>query len=164
MGQFASRLWRVVNKFKGVNSTLLEFPTVDLTGKWIIVSGGNNGLGFEAAKFFAKSGANLILACREAPSYETPTEKAVEECQAIAAGNGHNPTIEWWRLDMDKISSVEAFGKRWLDTGRPLDVLCNNAGMTARRKLANPISDDGFELVHQVIYLCFSNNKAVMKG
>jgi len=36
----------------------------DLTGKIIIVAGGNSGLGFESVKAFAKKGAEVILACR----------------------------------------------------------------------------------------------------
>ena len=36
----------------------------DLTGKVIIVTGGNSGLGYESVKAFARNGANVILACR----------------------------------------------------------------------------------------------------
>ena len=36
----------------------------DLTGKVIIVTGGNSGLGYESVKAFAEKGAEIILACR----------------------------------------------------------------------------------------------------
>jgi NAD(P)-dependent dehydrogenase (short-subunit alcohol dehydrogenase family) len=36
----------------------------DLTGKVIIVTGSNSGIGFEAAQEFARKGAHTILACR----------------------------------------------------------------------------------------------------
>ena len=36
----------------------------DLTGKVIIVTGGNSGLGYESVKAFAKNGAEVILASR----------------------------------------------------------------------------------------------------
>lgn len=36
----------------------------DLTGKVIIVTGGNSGLGYESVRAFADKGANVIMACR----------------------------------------------------------------------------------------------------
>ena len=36
----------------------------DLTGKVIIVTGGNSGVGFEAVKEFARKGAKTIMASR----------------------------------------------------------------------------------------------------
>jgi NAD(P)-dependent dehydrogenase (short-subunit alcohol dehydrogenase family) len=102
---------------------------VDLTGKWIVISGSNNGIGREAALQFAAWGGNLILACRDPPPRETHPTKVVEECKEKAKEAGHtDTTIEWWELDCAKLGSVEAFAKRWLDTGRALDILCNNAG------------------------------------
>src|ERR1700753_3803580 len=49
--------------------------TTDLSGKIVMVTGSNNGLGFEAAKHFASMNPErLILACRN----ETKGIKAVE--------------------------------------------------------------------------------------
>ena len=36
----------------------------DLTGKVMIVTGANSGLGYEIAKEFARRGAQTVLACR----------------------------------------------------------------------------------------------------
>jgi len=61
------RLYDLVQAVRGTNTTFLtdqHVPGADLRGKWIIISGSNNGVGFEAAKPFAAWGANLILACR----------------------------------------------------------------------------------------------------
>jgi len=49
-------------RMKTINWTLKNIP--DLSGKTILVTGGNSGLGFEAVKAFAGKGAHVILACR----------------------------------------------------------------------------------------------------
>ena len=37
----------------------------DLSGKTIVVTGGNSGLGYEAALQFARKRAHVVLACRD---------------------------------------------------------------------------------------------------
>lgn len=150
-------LWRHYKGHQGTNSKKLtrdDVPFKDLTGKWVIISGSNNGIGREAALFFAQCGANIILACRNPPPHEKHPYTVVEECKAAArAASNEKSTIEWWDIDMTKLSTVDAFAKRWLDTGRPLDILCNNAGMGGNPGgLAGTVlkTEDGFEFVHQV--------------
>ncbi|KJX95935.1 hypothetical protein TI39_contig853g00002 [Zymoseptoria brevis] len=129
-------------------------PGCDLTNKWIIISGSNNGIGRDAALSFAKWGANLILACRDPPPHETHPTAVVEECLKVAKEAGHVSEIEWWELDNADLKSVESFAKRWLDTGRGLDVLCNNAGMGGSPGGSDAfLTKDGFEIVHQVNFL-----------
>ena len=49
----------------------LSFQNVDLSGKVVIVTGGNAGIGYETAKAIAFMGARVIIACRT-------EEKAIE--------------------------------------------------------------------------------------
>ncbi|KAF7542392.1 hypothetical protein G7Z17_g11616 [Cylindrodendrum hubeiense] len=146
--------WRLTNALKGTNNTLLtskEVPDADLTGKWILITGGNNGIGFEAAKTFAKWGANIVLACREPPESETHPSTAEEECRSIAKSAGHSSTIEWWKVDLTDLRSIADISQRWLDTQRPLDILCNNAGVSATPPSGKTIyTKDGFEFSHQM--------------
>lgn len=138
---------------KGTNATILtsiEVPEKDLTGKWIIITGANNGIGFEAAKTFAKWGANLILACREPPEWETHPSVAEKECNALAESAGHASIIEWWKLDLTDLGSIDRFATKWVDTNRPLHILCNNAGVTATPGAETIYTKDGFEYTHQV--------------
>ncbi|KAK2592801.1 hypothetical protein QQS21_009505 [Conoideocrella luteorostrata] len=150
-----TNLWRQWKAYEGTNSKKLtekDVPVKDLTGKWVIISGANNGIGAQAALFFAKCGANLVLACRVCPSEKHP-DAVVAECKAIARAAGREKsTIEWWPIDMSQLRTVETFAKRWLDTGRPLDILCNNAGMGGNPGGLSSImkTEDGFEFVHQV--------------
>jgi NAD(P)-dependent dehydrogenase (short-subunit alcohol dehydrogenase family) len=148
---FFSRLYDLFQALRGANSTFLtdqHVPAADLRGKWIIITGSNNGIGFEAAKSFAAWGANLILACREPPAWELHPTAALKECKDRAEAHGYLSTIEWWELDMADLSSVEAFCRRWLESDRALDILCNNAGVAATSKTR--MTKDGFQLVHQV--------------
>jgi NADP-dependent 3-hydroxy acid dehydrogenase YdfG len=125
-----SRSWILGQNQKGTNRKKEVLPAVDLTGKWIIVSGSNNGIGREAVLQFAAWGANLVLACRAStPAWETQPGTVVQECRERAKEAGHADTeIEWWELDCASLESVEDFAIRWLKTERSLDVLCNNAG------------------------------------
>ncbi|KAL4761129.1 uncharacterized protein BDW70DRAFT_150282 [Aspergillus foveolatus] len=146
--------WYGWNALRGGNPAFLapdQVPVPDLSGKWIIITGSNNGIGFEAAKAFASAGANLILGCREPAAWEVHPATAAEECQALARTKGHTESvIEWWKIDMADLSTVDAFAQRWLDTGRALDILCNNAGMGPTGSKKPILTTDGLEMLHQV--------------
>lgn len=140
---------------KGAKRTHTSVPDVDLSHKWVIISGANSGIGREAAIQFAKWGANIVLACRHPPPKEIHPDIVVEECLNAARKAGKVDTmIEWWELDCSKLSSVEAFAKRWLNTGRTLDILCNNAGIGSSPGGSTVFkTQDGFEIIHQVNFL-----------
>jgi NAD(P)-dependent dehydrogenase (short-subunit alcohol dehydrogenase family) len=136
---------------RGTSGSHITIPNADLRGKWVIITGGNNGIGREAAIRFASYGANVILGCREPPPHEKHPDVTVVDCRAAAEAAGHiSSTIEWWHCDMADLATVEAFANRWLATGHALDILANNAGMsrTSSGKLTK--TTDGFEIVHQV--------------
>ena len=42
----------------------LSYPSVDLSGRVAVVTGGNAGIGYETAKALAAMGAHTIIACR----------------------------------------------------------------------------------------------------
>ncbi|MBE0653949.1 MAG: SDR family NAD(P)-dependent oxidoreductase [Bacteroidales bacterium] len=106
----------------------------DLTGKVIIVTGGNSGLGFESVKAFAKMGAKVILASRS-------LEKGEAAKQKIRKGNP-KAKIKVFTLDLGDLESIKKFASSFLNSHTRLDVLLNNAGimMTPYFK-----TKDGFE-------------------
>lgn len=144
--------WTHLQSWKGRDTSFQVLPAVDLTGKWIIISGSNNGIGREAALQFAAWGGNLILACRDPPAKEIHPTVVVQECKDAAQKAGKKIEVEWWEWDGGNFASVEAFCARWLKTGRPLDILCNNAGIGSTPGGTNKVlkSVDGFEVLHQV--------------
>ena len=42
----------------------LSYPSVDLSSKVAVVTGGNTGIGYETAKALAEMGAHTFIACR----------------------------------------------------------------------------------------------------
>lgn len=107
----------------------------DLSGRTIVVTGGNSGIGYEAAKQLARKGARVVLACRNLQKAEA----------AITTMRSEDPTttLEAMALDLASLASVRAFAQAFLANRRELHVLCNNAGVMALpyRKTA-----DGFEM------------------
>jgi NAD(P)-dependent dehydrogenase (short-subunit alcohol dehydrogenase family) len=119
---------------------------MDLQGKNVLLSGGNSGIGLEAAYTFAKWGAKVILACRDPPPHETHPEKAIELMLEKSEGEIKREQLEWWEVDYSSLDSVEALGKRWMDSGMVLDYLCNNAGLSSLKHIT---TKDGYELTSE---------------
>ena len=149
-----SPLWTNWQSLKGTHFRNLTVKPTDLQGRRIILTGGNNGIGLEAAVQFAAWGAHVVLGCRpNPPRTEVSPDDAVKRCLDAARKAGHSKVqIEHWECDMASLESVNKFAQRYLATGHPLDILCNNAGMTSG--FGKPvITNDGFEIVHQVNFL-----------
>lgn len=91
----------------------------DLTGKVIIVTGGNSGLGYEAVKALAQKGAEVIMASRSVEKGETAKK---------AMGNVKGK-IAVMPLDLQDFASIEKFAQDFKAKYNRLDVLLNNAGI-----------------------------------
>jgi NAD(P)-dependent dehydrogenase (short-subunit alcohol dehydrogenase family) len=107
----------------------------NLSGKQIVVTGGNSGIGFEAAREFARAQAYVVLACRD-------LDKArVAAAKIITAFPG--ATLDVMELDLASLKSIRRFAGSLRARHSKLHVLCNNAGVMAipRRRTA-----DGFEM------------------
>lgn len=98
-----------MQSLKCCNGTTLTIPAADMTGKWILISGGNSGIGREAALQLAKLGANIIIACRPNPPPREPHPTAVvdELKHAAKAAGKLDSQFENWEVDMASISSVQ---------------------------------------------------------
>ena len=107
----------------------------DARGRVAIVTGGNGGIGLEAARMLAQKGARVLLACRS----REKTEAALAELRSSVPGG----EFESRPLDLADLASVRAFASAFLDAHSRLDLLVNNAGVMAipRRETA-----DGFEM------------------
>jgi NAD(P)-dependent dehydrogenase (short-subunit alcohol dehydrogenase family) len=99
----------------------------DQTGRTVIVTGANSGIGRAAATALAEKGARVVLAVRN-------TDKG----NAAAADMSGETEVR--QLDLASLASVRAFADAWEG---PIDLLINNAGI-----MVPPYShtEDGFEM------------------
>ena len=93
----------------------------DQSGKTIIVTGANAGIGYETALALYQAGAHVILACRSHEKAEETLNKIKEQ-----AGKG---SLETGILDLSSLASVKHFAEDFLQNHQQLDVLINNAGV-----------------------------------
>ena len=113
----------------------------DLTGRTIIITGANTGVGFEAAvKLVACGAQKVILAVRTLSKGEDAARKIIER-------TGRKGVVEVWELDMLDYSSVKAFAKRAETQLDRLDTAILNAGVV---KLRFQSSKYGWEETMQV--------------
>ena len=87
----------------------------DQSGKTVIVTGANSGLGEVTARELARIGAHVVLACRNTEAGEK-------------AAAGMSGDVEVRKLDLADLDSVRAFAET---TSGPVDILINNAGVMA---------------------------------
>ncbi len=106
-----------------------------LTGKTILVTGANSGIGYRSALEFARHGAHVLLGCRSAEKGKSALDRLMGE-----VGNAKAETA---MLDMASLPSIRQFASAFLARNTPLDVLVNNAGVMALPKRETTV--DGFE-------------------
>jgi NAD(P)-dependent dehydrogenase (short-subunit alcohol dehydrogenase family) len=103
--------------------TAADLPS--FTGRTVIITGANSGLGAIAARELARNGAKIIMAVRNTTKGETAAQEIPGQ-------------VEVRRLDLQDLSSVRQFA----DGIGTADILINNAGV-----MAVPYAEtaDGFE-------------------
>ncbi|MFH5798862.1 oxidoreductase [Haladaptatus sp. CMAA 1911] len=114
------------------NWTARNMP--DQSGRTVIVTGANSGLGFEATKAFARKGAHVVMACR---SLDRAT-RARREIESMVT----DASLTVLELDLGSHASIRQFVTEFESEFDRLDVLLNNAGI-----MMTPYSttEDGFE-------------------
>ncbi|KUL41868.1 SDR family NAD(P)-dependent oxidoreductase [Streptomyces regalis] len=90
---------------------------IDLSGKLAIVTGGYSGLGLETTRALTQAGARVVVPARR-------PDTAREALQGLDG-------VEVDALDLGDLESVRAFAERFLDSGRTVDFVIDNAGIMA---------------------------------
>ncbi|KAL4237789.1 hypothetical protein ACF0H5_002501 [Mactra antiquata] len=92
-----------------------------MTGKTVIITGANCGIGYETALDLAARQARVILACRD-------LQKGEKAASRITKSTG-NSDVFARKLDLASFQSVRDFCADIKNTEKKLDVLINNAGV-----------------------------------
>ena len=115
--------------------------------KTVIITGGNRGLGYQAAKNIAASGEGwrVVIATRDQAGAAGAAERLVEETG--------NPNVEAMRLDLASLSSVRGFAGEFAtrEDLPPLRAVVCNAGLQVVN--GTTYTEDGFETTFGVNHL-----------
>ncbi|MCF7807366.1 MAG: SDR family NAD(P)-dependent oxidoreductase [Candidatus Marinimicrobia bacterium] len=106
----------------------------DQSGRTVIVTGSNNGIGYEAAKTLAMKNAQVILAVRDLEKGAQAKNNILKEFPQAQ--------LQVMHLDLANLKTVDSFASEFSGSNSRLDLLINNAGI-----MIPPYSktEDGFE-------------------
>ncbi len=118
-----------------------DLSALDMTGKTVVITGGNSGLGLVTAKALTRIGAAVRIVARNAERGAT----AVEELDAIGG-----PHAGLYVADLSSLDDVRRLADEIRERDARLDVLVHNAGaLLAERKE----SVDGHEMTFATMVL-----------
>lgn len=89
---------------------------IDLIGRNVVITGGHAGIGLAATRALRSAGASVTVGARD-------PDRASTTVAGIAG-------VAVSQLDLMDPGSIDTFAQRWHETGRPLHILINCAGLT----------------------------------
>lgn len=110
-----------------------------LTGKVVIVTGGNRGIGQSVVKQMSDRGAKVIIACRDVTAGRLAADNII--------ANNPSANVQVMKLDLSSFKSVKSFAEKFTRSEQKLDILVNNAGLTCGSYMQ---TEDAHEMVTQV--------------
>ncbi len=124
-------------RFTAASTASEVIAGIDLSGKNIIITGGHRGLGLEATRVLNKAGASVTVGSRN-PENAAAALKGIEG-------------VEISQLDLMDSLSIKSFVARWIESGRPLHILINCAGLPA--PVERVVDARGYEAQFSTNYL-----------
>jgi NAD(P)-dependent dehydrogenase (short-subunit alcohol dehydrogenase family) len=116
-----------------------------MVGKTCLITGATNGIGRVTAVELARMGAELFLVYRN--------KARADETVAEIRNRTGNENVHLLRANLESQKEIRAAAAGFLDTGKPLHLLINNAGLGNTNRL---MTEDGIEMVLAVNHLaCF---------
>jgi len=114
---------------------------VDMTGKTVIITGANSGIGKATAMAIAGMGADVVMVCRD----RVRGEQALRDISAQAKGS-----VGLLFADLSSQDQIRRVAAEFLSEQGPLHVLVNNAGVTLNDRSE---TEDGVEATFAINHL-----------
>ncbi|XP_038660111.1 retinol dehydrogenase 13-like isoform X1 [Scyliorhinus canicula] len=130
----------VIAKDYATGGTCSSKETV--SGKTIIITGANTGIGKETARELARRGGRIIMACRDMEKCETAAREIRSETLSHHVYARH--------LNLASLKSIREFAKKITEEEENINVLINNAGIM---RCPYWKTEDGFEMQFGVNHL-----------
>ncbi|KAL3419709.1 short-chain dehydrogenase/reductase [Phlyctema vagabunda] len=108
----------------------------DLSGKVILVTGGNNGIGYQTTLLLSSHKPKQIFLCARSEEKFRAAQKEIEKTVP-------DPPITYLELDLTSFESIRAAARNFLTQSDRLDLLYLNAGVMG---LEPSITKDGYEV------------------
>ncbi|KPI39572.1 putative oxido [Cyphellophora attinorum] len=128
----------LLNPYKNIHAFDPKTSIPELTGRVIIVTGGNAGIGKQAVLELSRHNPRrLYLAARSRTKFDAALK------DILLANPNASSCVEYLELDLANLKSIRAAANKVLAENTRLDILINNGGI-----MANPpaLSADGYEL------------------
>lgn len=93
----------------------------DWSGRRVVITGANSGIGLEATRALVEHGATVVMACRD-------PGRALVAARTLPSGPGSVAVAE---LDLADFSSIRRCAGELAGAGEPVYALVNNAGIMA---------------------------------
>ncbi|MDX1613418.1 MAG: SDR family oxidoreductase [Candidatus Promineifilaceae bacterium] len=114
---------------------MMDVQDVNLSGRVMIVTGANSGVGKATAQKLAEMGAEVIMMARD-------RRRGAAALADVRQSSG-NPNVHLMLCDLSSLDSIERFAAQFRQRFERLDILINNAGVFLARREE---SVDGLEL------------------
>jgi NAD(P)-dependent dehydrogenase (short-subunit alcohol dehydrogenase family) len=116
-------------------------PSLDLTGKVAVVTGGSRGIGRAVVQGFAEAGADVVIASRKLDNCEAAAREVTESTGRRAlAVKCH--VAYWDECDALVDATYDAFGH--------CEILVNNAGVSPLYESLSDVTEAYYDKVHGV--------------
>ncbi|WP_166831507.1 SDR family oxidoreductase [Thalassoroseus pseudoceratinae] len=113
-----------------------------MASRRILITGANAGIGYETALGLARTGAEVIMLCRDQSRGEAARNRIRWESGSLS--------VELMLCDLASQSSIRKFAAEFQSRFESLDVLINNAAVLSQTR---QLTDDGIELQWAVNHL-----------
>ncbi len=125
---------------------------IDLENKVAIITGGTRGIGLEIARTFIENNAQVILF----GSKKETVEKAIKELKQ------EKKEVKGYYPNLNNIDELEKIVQEIYEKYGHIDILINNAGMTANQKIENTTQEEFMKIMNLNVTAIFNMSKVVI--